>query len=751
MPKLSGIPESADHHDANHGRRVLPALRSFLAPNLRFFVFSSILLFFLLLSTRILLIEYSHFRLKADSDVLHLLNQKNMPLRPEENQVIISAVLSLTRDLVEPPCGNNGSGPQNACGQLHSLQQAFLHLSLISDIGSTNQTVFCHPECRQLERSGDATCTRIKPDLSKSAQAVCRRVSAEIDASFQALGLPPDNELCQAWRVQAYEWARNLLVVQKYSRKSLQDCTLATTGAPQYLFSTPQCDSQPQSYTKLLIPSQLAPYMDSSQDRFAKALLDANALSLFLEPLVKAYLQYVEPSQAAASGTSRIVQMYFISPLSLFRYWDVHHQEPLQVFSGYRIWGDYAFLRFPLVEAENQHMSSPSFEYSGSLKTQLSVPYIDYGKYGLVRTECVGLWRSDPAGSGILCIDYTVPIRFPKAHRKSTSLPRMPTNGLFSYQLLSVDRQAAFGSRCIETMKAQSPLVRDKGPILSILQNCLRRLSWKPLDESTDASLNSFRTDGTGAAICQGANSGKERFFEAVQPLSTTAQSPSTVFWVPLHSGGDEPGSEYLGMVLTPDPTRPPRLSLASTAVFLILFCLLLALRIYYEKSDRLKSRQDSILRDLQAGVIVTRNNVVEEANDRAEEFFNTALRTLGSRRDLADPVELSNLLEDTVLFRPSQGDSDGSSLLTPQLMTLDKVESYRRAGIAFAYYAKLKKRVPAVARGWIRIRGNPIFPSDRGHSENRTFAVMHAVSKETVSEIERDIENLRRPRNGAV
>jgi len=225
------------------------------------------------------------------------------------------------------------------------------------------------------------------------------------------------------------------------------------------------------------------------------------------------------------------------------------------------------------------------------------------------------------------------------------------------------------------------------------------------------------------------AQDGRE-FFRRAQALTDNTEGAEHVFVIPLQKFED--GHSLLLL----EPQYPtPSLALAACALTsLVLFVGVVVARHRVRRSPKVL-REESILRDLQAGVLdVSDSWKIESANDRAEEILGTRIPMLGADWDDADPVSLLDLVETPFLYRVRDTDA-----YEPLEQTT--VEQHRAGGLAFPYFARLKHDLTQIdtnnrGRRWISVKGSPLL--DRaGNSIPRTFAVIDRVSAHTNARLE--------------
>jgi PAS domain-containing protein len=210
-------------------------------------------------------------------------------------------------------------------------------------------------------------------------------------------------------------------------------------------------------------------------------------------------------------------------------------------------------------------------------------------------------------------------------------------------------------------------------------------------------------------------------------------------------------------LLLKASAPQLPHGSLAFLVLSVLALFTVLGLRIYFERSHRARDHEDTLLRDLQVGVLdVSDGHVIEAANDRAEELLGTRLPTLGAKWDIADSSMFFDFVEDLLLFRnPDPAPED----LVPWAswkqwlpLTKEEVRRDRGLGLSYEYYARLKKGVKSrrgrlhlegITQNWLRVRGSPILTSRHARSNgDRTFAVIHSLNKAIEDELDRALKS---------
>jgi PAS domain-containing protein len=670
-----------------------------------------------LCSARVFITQYTEFKQKTRRDVTELLLQKNLPLRDEQRQVIVSSVL-------------RSDQYKNAIDVVRPTADNVLHAAFA---GISTSLLTCGRD-----RACDEVGQRIADIVRQSYPGIDTTKLAGIAEHIRRFKSIFEDEPIAA--CDACGMAKNLHEIQ---------------------FGSAGCDPPPgHTQTSLLIPSRENRCMDpicdfwescaqfrGTEGCFSGRVRAANDFSLVLEDLAQVLdgaMRTEEP------GRGRLVQAYFISPDNVLRYWSEDRKSAESKFARAHLWGATPFMQIPLErfesfnveDTERSSMESTSEALAGILAEALAEPYVDYGEFGLVKTKCTPVLGDGKRIIGVLCTDVTVPPR-----------PMAPVKDqLVDWFIKSTT----------------SPFLVDRTVVLDP-RHCVDTLSDAHENDKHTMPPLEFR-----AQLCAAIDKQPSLFFQKVQelqlergetvlavPLGRTLPENETLTYPEARSQASPAGAADMlaytwrrVMLLRASTPQLPHGSIGFLVGSLLALFTVLGMRIYFERSHRARAHEDTLLRDLQVGVLdVSDGHVIVGANDRAEELLGVRLPTLGARWDVADSRKFFEFVDDILLFRNPDRNADHPAAWRPFLrLSKDQIRRDRALGLSYEYYARLKKPIRARrgridekpdVRAWLRVRGSPILTSTyRIHGEgDRTFAVIHTVSEMTEVVLNKEFE----------
>lgn len=741
---------------------------SLLRQETAFLVVTGFTLLLAIAVTRLFFSDYLTYRGMTKHNIITLLQQEDLPYRSEPNPPILAAVQTIAPPAREPKCDSLDPDESMTCRELNSLHDSFNALTeiiaartppegLARRVAEKMYAATSH-DCRG--DAGDWT-DKIIPSLEAFLQA-------EPGAHRPIVRCGP-----REGRIREGRLSHELLY---------GDAGCDPPGATAYskLLVSPRMNGcAAERSPELVLQEARAPTADTDglNHCYRERLLRSNDFSYLIELLLRVH-ERVFRTRDLRWNKYQLVQGFFVSPDSFLRYFDLHGIEPWDALSKARLWGANTFVQVPL---DNQKEFLDPMKLGGSASRSpariaadlcASIPvrrYVDYGGYGLVQTRCS--CAVDWLGSlvGVFCTDYTVPpvaggyektqaedpghaentsVRFWLArllHYWSKYRPAESAvldNGLFTWRLARVAAGVASEDACVRS------LILGGRDSLTV--------------RSDDASVQGVEVPFANAPevvarqICSRVVARPVEFFQGVERFSSNETGSPGFFFVPIGREGPSKSADHIGLILQPLPQHPP----VSSLVFMILawftVALMVVYRSYLERSLGSRLRDDLILRNLQAGVIDVsegEGQIIEYANDRAEEVFDGRLRAFGAEEDLTGPRRLLDFVEEVFLRWPRESKEPTTPLNMETIakgllpITLEEIGNMRKRGDISDYYALRKRpRVDGKVTNkdvWIRIKGGPVFEESTREGEGpRTFAVVQVVSSPMIRLVLKDRAN---------
>jgi PAS domain-containing protein len=457
--------------------------------------------------------------------------------------------------------------------------------------------------------------------------------------------------------------------------------------------------------TRLTIPSLVS--MVPVPDRIDQAARQ----SLLLEFTIAPFLPIAKSK--ADEYSSQAVQAYVISLDDVLRIWS----RPRSTLG--------TIARFPPLRrwASEEYVSV--FTHLPKLDEYLSPPYIDFGGHGVVRTWCHPLETGAEKAArltGVFCVDYTVPLATLRDYWRTSAL----LVDINYVRLAIAPDRIAPDAICVSPqwppdcgLAPSSNLEAARSGIKELLAR--ERSTYGDPGEAYDALARA-----TSAVQLEGHD--------------FAGSNVRTAFLVPLgrydvadpRAPADAPrakpvteDSEYLYAVLVrPNPSLPPLVFPFAIAAVIagLLFVLVVLVGGRQIRALEEIDEQVTLLRALQVGVIVvSENDFIAEANDRAEEVLGVPLPKIGAA---AQEANLSTRF-DQLIRRYIVEEEAGGELLPVKYSRV--IPRRRRAGEASEYYAKLA--TGAREGHWINVAGSPMITQGSGTRDGtRTFGVVDAV-----------------------
>ncbi len=490
----------------------------------------------------------------------------------------------------------------------------------------------------------------------------------------------------------------------------------------------PLCERSGDTF--LMVPVTTASsWISQGVGEFPQSVVRAAALSSSLQTSLNA----LESRHRGQRPYKYLVQAYFISPDNLLRFWtapgpDVHACE---LFPRYRLWAAKDYFEY--------------FWRNPAARSHTTFTYIDYAGNGLVRTSCSALelpLRNPeyPNGEllGTVCLDFALPDTAIGRMRRqlffSTALVRIPVAGTPGKITADVELPAHDVDTPDEGITSRIWKAASAAPFSSTsppekLTPSLSETEQRHLDRAIDMQSTGLTEAVVTQKVLESLPHGQSpSLFNGITSIQLNNR---TAFLLPL---GEEAGGKLRAMFFLP---RTPRLPITDDLLG-VLGLLLLgasvgigwhALRLR-TKADALDERL-AIFRNLQVGIVrVDTEDRICEANDRAEEIFGRKLRKPG----LVDRSKFRfKDLIDHRLIRPPHGQF--------RYIEPDEIETDRRGGRAYAYYARLNSESLPSEREvrWLHVLGTPVLkPNDASESENEINMVEIFA---TVSEVPREMD----------
>ena len=432
---------------------------------------------------------------------------------------------------------------------------------------------------------------------------------------------------------------------------------------------------------------------------YSARINDAGRGGVLLEDAVDLLLAQ-QASDAVLENFTHVVQAYMISLDDVLAFW---RREPFRTEELFdeplRIWSAGHYVQTFLTDSTRKHY--PSFAY------------VDYGKYGLVRTECGNIelpldrTRATARGTtlfGVLCADYLVDqkeiLQYAAESPMLDILYVLPTSSTIRFA--DLDTFALF--RPLQPSSITGPPTID------------HHVGWELIESTAQRKME------IGRALHQAVqDNGQQKLEREVVPVPSLQQA---TFSIPLSQRGL--------LLIVPKPPRVP--AYVAVALVVAIFCMALAALPASMGADRATraSRLDSrlmLLRNLQVGVVVAdEDDTIEEVNDRAEELLGMILPKTGERalwkftphrfETLIDPYVVESQPMRVARYR-------------------DVIPAKRRRGEHSSYYALLS--LGSRKGSWIRVSASPIIFEGKGRDEPRTFAIIEDVDTETVTQLARE------------
>lgn len=388
-------------------------------------------------------------------------------------------------------------------------------------------------------------------------------------------------------------------------------------------------------------------------------------------------------------ATRHVVQAYYVSAEGVVRAWTIPGGTELD-----RNLGDHVF-------AHDSYANIFGYRRRAILTGRYETSYyVDSNGYGLVRSSCVE--HRDQVSQllrGVFCVDYSPTVRRPgnsSTESQPASPPQVAEASTHEPQFTSVRETPDIGAAVASTLlyvseSGEMTVAVDDREGDPRLVEVLSRLRNSP-PEQFDSLVFGVGADSTIVMPYARSDEG-DRVYAVVWPQR---HGPWLVGWL-----------------------------LLSLSVATVGFCAWLVATRIRAASQLL---QDSVLRDLQGGVIRTdAKHRIVEANDRAEELFGCPLPSLGLPEGRADSrVSLQTLVTPVYgMYRPPKG---GLAMLEGQpeafrRFDFRKAEGQRRAGFSTRYFVRLRDdharrspELPSVGTGqastnhpiWLTIWGSP-------------------------------------------
>lgn len=474
-----------------------------------------------------------------------------------------------------------------------------------------------------------------------------RRASEEVQ---RAAGRTPSATRArhQAGRLQQ-RWDETL-----DGTSELLPCRHLWRDAQRVQGETAYCSPEARS---ILVPSFLS-------DQLTRENVQAGVrLASLLDALIPSYFQTEGSGVGRSTATTgenarlirpaRVVQSFYVDRSGVLAIWNSQRETASAEHKPYVDLRTSSYLQYFIKEPGETRYAT--------------LPYIDLGGFGVVRTLCARMGSETPnhlvdaQAVGAFCVDYSLPISRPSTPRHR--------GAVFDYAVVSVSHQTHDVSYEVPPETAFS-----------------RRV----LDEVRDTFLS---------ADADGRSQVRQRISE----LS------DHVYSVPLHR---DASGILVALVRAKEPPAP--VLLYTLTVLLVLTIGAFVWATVQRRRDRVVLLQEGILRNLQVGVIRTSmSKSIVFANDRAEELMDRCIR---SSDDFGEP-RTGPLLDDVF-------ESEGLDEQLLKLVSVDEVYRARQRGEHTRYYLRLRAGRNKLGHRWVVIHGTPeLFV--HVHRDRGTFGIL--------------------------
>jgi hypothetical protein len=453
----------------------------------------------------------------------------------------------------------------------------------------------------------------------------------------------------------------------------------------------------------MLVPSLVDLALERGKDSLRISSLLPLALSLF---------------NPGNDPTRPFVQAYFISPHSHLALWPAAAALPPT-----KLWASTRYFEVYF----GQSKSKPP-------EDKPTAAYVDYGGNGIVITEpkAVTVRKSGKEEYelvGVLYADYRIP--------EDEYLKKLAeTTQLFEIEVLTFDRR----EKPFESLSAvRFPRLRT----VTAGEKLERKFdAWAFRDAQ---HVNAIREALASEATFPATGLKSAEIFRRVTPVRLNGKQS---FLIPLGK------TELMGFsALMVTPKAPTILGEADVPIILAALAFGLAAGtiglggILASKASRLETKV-AYLRSLPVGLVIVgydpdrREEVIEEANDRAEQILETKLPKIGLgplwKKRLHETVH--SLIDPYVIEVREDGQPSNVAKLYA-----DTVLKERQTGLSSRYYAKIKR-----AGKWVYVCGTPMLDSWKQRGTLRSFGIFDYVAPSVVSRLERALKVARGQEDGA-
>ncbi len=477
----------------------------------------------------------------------------------------------------------------------------------------------------------------------------------------------------------------------------------------------------------VLVPSllDLCPE-DEQEECYSDRVKEAIRVSFLLDDVISPAVSRHETENA---DSTRFVQAYFISVDSVLSIWSEKDKLPENLYPAPRLWAAAHYFQ--------QFLTDDLTRVRGYYTTP---SYLDYSGFGMVQTHCTSIVNpTDGRLLGILCTDWTIP--------QADITRRLTESRLLSFIYLRVNlKDYPFIPPDWPALQAWRPprSMSPDTPGFPPLDGKAQEGGWRKAESAvpgiaaalTSIAVENRTTLASHAAQKQRAARGKGQknapqqphvYAERYELQRLVTQIPyegKQSFTVPIGSAEDVEGNyAFNALLITPRTPGPPTEAFWPAVVALTSFVLagvFVVIGGTLSKTAHRYTERLAVLRTLQAGVVIADgDDIIQEADDRAERDLGVPLPKLGQLESAAGTQEFGALIDGLVV----KEDADGN--LQAQASPYAQVSQERQRGSWTSYYAKL---IHGTRKGyWVHVWASPV---SRGRgSAPRVFGVVSRVS----------------------